>query len=168
VLSLTGMSDRSIEKAIDELDEDSVLLVEDIDSYRATNFRKEITGNGIESQQPLTLSGILNAIDGVADSDGRILIMTSNHIDALDPALLRPGRVDLTMCLDYLAGDAFRDAFARFFPDFELSEMEARDGLTPAEFQNLVVRHKNDPKTVLALATKRVDSTFHRKRAGQL
>jgi mitochondrial chaperone BCS1 len=42
----------------------------------------------------LTFSGFLNAIDGVRSQEGRIIIMTTNYKDKLDPALLRPGRVD--------------------------------------------------------------------------
>ncbi|PHH82943.1 hypothetical protein CDD82_4266 [Ophiocordyceps australis] len=43
----------------------------------------------------LSLSGLLNVLDGVASQEGRILIMTTNHIDKLDKALIRPGRVDM-------------------------------------------------------------------------
>jgi ATP-dependent 26S proteasome regulatory subunit len=39
----------------------------------------------------LTFSGLLNAIDGVTSTEGRILFMTTNHVDRLDPALIRPG-----------------------------------------------------------------------------
>ena len=39
----------------------------------------------------VTFSGLLNAIDGVASQEGRIFIMTTNHIEKLDPALIRPG-----------------------------------------------------------------------------
>jgi len=45
----------------------------------------------------ISLSGFLNIIDGVASSEGRILVMTTNHIEKLDSAMLRPGRVDLTI-----------------------------------------------------------------------
>jgi chaperone BCS1 len=38
---------------------------------------------------------LLNAIDGIRTIDGRILFMTTNHKEKLDPALLRPGRTDL-------------------------------------------------------------------------
>jgi len=39
----------------------------------------------------LTFSGLLNAIDGVTSTEGRILFMTTNHEQRLDPALIRPG-----------------------------------------------------------------------------
>ena len=51
----------------------------------------------------LNLSGLLNVLDGVVDSPGRILIMTTNHVEHLDPALIRPGRIDKKMFMGYMA-----------------------------------------------------------------
>ena len=45
-------------------------------------------------------SGLLNAIDGVISSDGTILFMTTNHLEKLDPALVRPGRCDRKIFFD--------------------------------------------------------------------
>lgn len=43
----------------------------------------------------VTFSGLLNCLDGVASTEARILFMTTNYLDRLDPALVRPGRVDV-------------------------------------------------------------------------
>jgi len=48
-----------------------------------------------DQKKGISLSGLLNAIDGVASHEGRVLIMTTNIPESLDPALIRPGRVDL-------------------------------------------------------------------------
>jgi hypothetical protein len=50
----------------------------------------------------LNLAGLLNVLDGVVDSPERIVIMTTNHVEQLDPALIRPGRIDLQLKLGYL------------------------------------------------------------------
>ena len=50
-----------------------------------------------EEGDQLTLSFILNVIDGIRETPGRIMIITSNHYDKLDPALIRPGRIDLSL-----------------------------------------------------------------------
>ncbi|KAK7402743.1 hypothetical protein QQX98_011500 [Neonectria punicea] len=50
---------------------------------------------GVLSVETISLSGLLNAIDGVASHEGRILIMTTNKPESLDEALIRPGRVDV-------------------------------------------------------------------------
>jgi SpoVK/Ycf46/Vps4 family AAA+-type ATPase len=63
----------------------------------------------------LNLSGILNALDGVVDSPNRILIMTSNHPEKLDPALIRPGRIDKRFLLSYMAGLQATHMVAHYF-----------------------------------------------------
>lgn len=65
----------------------SVLLLEDIDVFHAATQR--------DDKSEITLSGVLNALDGFATPHGLITIMTSNHPEVLDEALIRPGRVDL-------------------------------------------------------------------------
>jgi hypothetical protein len=50
----------------------------------------------------LNLTGLLNVLDGVVDTPGRILIMTTNHPEMLDPALIRPGRIDKKIMLGYM------------------------------------------------------------------
>jgi len=57
-----------------------------------------------ESKDRLNLSGILNVLDGVVDTPNRLLVMTTNHPEKLDPALIRPGRVDKKFHLTYLVG----------------------------------------------------------------
>jgi chaperone BCS1 len=65
----------------------------------------------------VTFSGLLNALDGVAASEERLVFMTTNHIDRLDPALIRPGRVDVKMLLDNVTEAQARVMFLRFYPD---------------------------------------------------
>ena len=55
-----------------------------------------------DTSDKLDLSGILNVLDGVVDCPGRIVVMTTNHPEKLDPALIRPGRINLQLCLDYI------------------------------------------------------------------
>ena len=57
------------------------------------------TSNAKISELP---QGLLNVLDGVVDSPGRIVIMTTNFPDALDAALIRPGRMDKKIHLGYM------------------------------------------------------------------
>lgn len=67
-----------------------IILLEDVDS--AFVNRQPADGGGGNN---LTFSGLLNALDGVTSAgEGRLIFMTTNHRERLDPALLRPGRVD--------------------------------------------------------------------------
>ncbi|KAF2157537.1 P-loop containing nucleoside triphosphate hydrolase protein [Myriangium duriaei CBS 260.36] len=63
----------------------------------------------------ISLSGLLNAIDGVATHEGRVLIMTTNHPETLDEALVRTGRVDLRIKFDFASGDQIRQLFLRMY-----------------------------------------------------
>lgn len=75
----------------------------------------------------ISLSGLLNAIDGVASAEGRVLIMTTNHAEKLDAALVRPGRVDRKVEFQLAAKDQIRELFVRMYaasdqvPDIELT-----------------------------------------------
>jgi hypothetical protein len=51
-------------------------------------------GKVFKADDELNLAGLLNVLDGVVDTPGRIIIMTSNHPEKLDPALIRPGRIN--------------------------------------------------------------------------
>jgi len=65
----------------------------------------------------VSFSGLLNAIDGVASHEGRILIMTTNHRERLDPALIRPGRVDLQVEFGYADGPALAEIFRELYKE---------------------------------------------------
>ena len=71
-----------------------IILLEDID---ALFVQRESVGRG----GGVTFSGLLNALDGVRSQEGRILFMTTNHKEKLDPALLRPGRADYHVELNH-------------------------------------------------------------------
>lgn len=66
----------------------SVLLIEDIDVYRAATERKD---EGEKS----SLAAMLNALDGIWTPHGLVTIMTTNSRGSLDPALIRAGRIDV-------------------------------------------------------------------------
>ncbi|GAB4847468.1 hypothetical protein Ancab_026525 [Ancistrocladus abbreviatus] len=87
----------------------SILVIEDIDCTVDLPERKNTEGRKAPEVQ-LTLSGLLNFIDGLWSScgDERIIIFTTNHKEKLDPALLRPGRMDMHIHMSYLTTPAFR------------------------------------------------------------
>ena len=66
-------------------------------------------------QSSVTFSGFLNALDGVASGEERIIFMTTNHPERLDPALIRPGRVDLSVLIDDATPSQARILFTRFY-----------------------------------------------------
>ncbi|CAN7090326.1 unnamed protein product [Brassica rapa subsp. narinosa] len=111
----------------------SILVIEDIDcnaevrdredenqeigKARGKRKRRDDEYDDSEDQDTqLTLSGILNFIDGLWSSfgDERIIVFTTNHKDRLDPALLRPGRMDMHINMSYCTGLAFRTLVSNY------------------------------------------------------
>jgi len=82
----------------------------------------------------VTFSGLLNALDGVRSQEGRILMMTTNHREKLDPALLRPGRADVHVKLDWASEKQMKGLFKKFFPESTPEEQE--------EFANQLPEYK--------------------------
>lgn len=112
-LNLSSISDEMLEGALASLPSRSLLAIEDFDSTKATHARKGVkSGVKKESSEAaignkdgdkgqidlfsdmLTLSGILNAFDGIASLHGSLIFLSTNALDQIDPALLRKGRVD--------------------------------------------------------------------------
>ena len=61
------------------------------------------------------VAGLLNAVDGVAAQEGRLLFMTTNHIERLSDALIRPGRVDVRLEFTHASQEQIRDFFLNFY-----------------------------------------------------
>lgn len=151
ILSLNGITDTTLEDAFDELPHDSLVLIEDIDTYTVTSDRGTDGGTGGSSVlEMLTLGGLLNAIDGVIASDGRILIATTNHIEKLDDALVRKGRFDLSVEIGHLTHECVMEFFSSFYPDFVVpADSEFRGDIVPAELQALILGNMENPDAVL-------------------
>ncbi|KTF81704.1 hypothetical protein cypCar_00009913 [Cyprinus carpio] len=101
----------------------------------------------------LTFSGLLNALDGVASSEARIVFMTTNFIERLDPALVRPGRVDLKQYVGHCSHWQLTQMFRRFYPQESAAEAErfaeqaltAHTELSAAQVQGHFMLYKTDP-----------------------
>ncbi|KAJ4910644.1 P-loop containing nucleoside triphosphate hydrolases superfamily protein [Raphanus sativus] len=110
----TVMRDSDLRRLLLATRNRSILVVEDIDCAVDLPNRVEkqpVDGkNRGESQGQLTLSGLLNFIDGLWSScgDERIIIFTTNHKDRLDPALLRPGRMDMHIYMGHCSFQGFK------------------------------------------------------------
>jgi chaperone BCS1 len=95
----------------------------------AFNRRVQTSEDGYKSA--VTFSGLLNALDGVASSEERIIFMTTNHAERLDPALIRPGRVDMKEMLDDAAGEQACRLYTKFYGRRVGDESAPEDGESP-------------------------------------
>ena len=80
-----------------------------------------------KDKQGITLSGLLNAIDGVASHEGRVLVMTTNFPDKLDEALVRPGRIDMKVKFTNATRSQIYELFMRMYtPNWSTVEVPDR------------------------------------------
>lgn len=125
----------------------SLLLIEDIDVYHAATERDDENG--------ITLSDLLNSLDGVNSTHGLITVMTTNVPGVLDSALVRPGRVDLIEHFGLADSEQIKQLFAWFYESHDDCWSIHLDGgiyLAPAEVTGVMQRHMDSP----ALAAREV------------
>lgn len=95
----------------------SILVIEDIDcSVDLPQRTENRTNPSVNVRFEITLGGLLNFIDGLWSScgDERIIIFTTNHKEKLDPALLRPGRMDMHIHMSYLTNESFKELASNY------------------------------------------------------
>jgi hypothetical protein len=102
--------------------------------------------------EPITLDDILNLWDGIRETPGRIMIISSNHYHDLDPALIRPGRIDVTMELSYASRVIIKEMYEHFFDEvIESENLEGiKDGFySPAEIVNIYMNEERQNERFL-------------------
>jgi chaperone BCS1 len=162
-INLAHFNDRSLVGAMNDVDQNSVILFEDIDCMKSGDARTQQESVVRESQSKslgakedrsgVTLSGLLNALDGFSAPDNVLFIMTSNQIEALDPALLRPGRIDYRLYLGPATEEQKVELYRRFFPLASMVEAQLfvdshRQAQTMAEFQGLLLGLEESEKAI--------------------
>ncbi|KUI63328.1 putative mitochondrial chaperone BCS1-B [Cytospora mali] len=151
-------SDADLEQMFQEIPPQCIVLLEDIDAVWTADRElsehedRTIASNGSRSPRSnCTLSGLLNVLDGVGSQEGRIVIMTTNKPEMLDPALVRPGRVDMKVHLGNISRKLAAEMFLRMFSDssendigqlaIEFAEHIPENKFTPSQLQGFFQMH---------------------------
>eukprot|EP00758_Cryptobia_borreli_P001583 Tbor_TRINITY_DN2359_c0_g1::TRINITY_DN2359_c0_g1_i1::g.112::m.112/K08900/BCS1; mitochondrial chaperone BCS1 len=135
-LSNRALDDESLNSLLNSAPLCSIVLMEDIDRAFCNESR-------------VTMSGVLNALDGVAAQEGRLVFMTTNHVERLDAALIRPGRADIKMEIGLLRRKQAKDIFSKFFPKCSEETQERFAATLPdgvvsvAQIQSHLFLHRN-------------------------
>jgi hypothetical protein len=155
-INLAVFNDRSLMNAISQVSPNSIMLFEDIDCMQSGNARVPSNAcmndgarspdekNNAAARNGVTLSGLLNVLDGFYAPTNVLFMMTTNRIEALDEALLRPGRIDYKLYLGKASDCQKIELYRRFFPSVSQFEAEAYVEAhawaeTMAEFQGLLL-----------------------------
>lgn len=154
VLNLTdrSLTDDKLAYLMATLPPRSMLLLEDVDAA-FTHTREN------KSAVSLTFSGLLNALDGVASTEERVIFMTTNHHERLDPALIRPGRCDVQQYIGDSTAHQQKAMFKRFYPNADdqtvnefLTNMQGQS-VSVAELQGFFLLYKGDPVSAAMMSS---------------
>ncbi|XP_037044395.1 mitochondrial chaperone BCS1-like [Bradysia coprophila] len=163
-LSNQQLTDESLNDAMASINKNAILLFEDIDAVFVPRVQDEANSedvNGLsgklkyrEAKGLLSFSGMLNAIDGVASEEDYIVFMTTNQIEKLDSALIRPGRIDMRQLIDYPDEHQIIAFFRRFYPDcgegvaetFAKAVTKLKCNPSVAQIQGVFLKHKHTPE----------------------
>jgi hypothetical protein len=132
-----------------------VYVIEDIDCLTDVVLDRTITGgkqSNSKDGDAVTLSFLLNLLDGVLETPGRILVITSNFPDKLDKALVRPGRIDVTIEFKNTNREFILDMVNKFYSaEHTLEDIpEELDSIfTPAEVMESMCTHFKNPTNAL-------------------
>ena len=172
-LSERGLTDDRLNHLLTIIPRRTLVLLEDADAAFG-NRRAQIDADGYHGAN-VTFSGLLNALDGVASAEERVLFLTTNHVERLDSALVRPGRVDMTVRIgeatrwqamalwDRFYGELDQQGIfkARFLERLqELGVIETENGrqvdaprkTSTAALQGLFLYNKNDMEGAITMA----------------
>ncbi|KAJ7302274.1 P-loop containing nucleoside triphosphate hydrolase protein [Mycena albidolilacea] len=148
-LASSFVDDSFLQRAASSIPRHALFLIEDIDcAFPASRDDEEeeymqrlLSGastHGMDGSKKsnvgepkVTLSGLLNVIDGVGSEEGKLFFATTNYIDRLDPALLRPGRIDTKIPYELSTVQQARALFMRFFPESRFPEFVESSSAAP-------------------------------------
>ncbi|KAL1857890.1 Complex III assembly protein translocase and chaperone [Paecilomyces lecythidis] len=185
-LSERGLTDDRLNHLLTIIPNRTLVLLEDVDAA-FSNRRVQTDSDGYRGAN-VTFSGLLNALDGVASAEERIIFLTTNHVKRLDEALVRPGRVDMTVrfgeatryqvgCLwDRFYGEfdtegSYKEAFLKRLE--ELGLVEDADGRKPdrsrststAALQGLFLYNKGNMEGAIEMAEALVHNVYEEAQA---
>ena len=161
-LSRAGLDDTTLNELISELPEKCIALMEDIDAafHQGVNRDEDVPdsiptpglppytrfGSSSRPTGRISLSGLLNALDGIGAQEGRLLYATTNRFSALDSALCRPGRMDVHVEFKLASRFQARELFRAFYlPPSDDDEDDAKEKTPTTSTSTSVDRGLIDP-----------------------
>ncbi|KAL4950835.1 P-loop containing nucleoside triphosphate hydrolase protein [Aspergillus filifer] len=139
-LNLSGVGDKTLMKLFADLPPHCIILLEDVDAAGMGRRDDSDAGQTTNPASGVTLSGLLNVLDGVSSQEGRVLIMTTNHIEHLDDALIRPGRIDRKVYFELVDRDVTARLFRTVFSQMPDAHKHATEDIDDENMEGLAIK----------------------------
>ena len=134
-------NDSDMIEAFSEMKKQAIILIEDIDTTKLTNVR---TDDNIEDRpNSISLSVLLNLIDGILSNPDKILIFTTNHLNKIDPAIIRDGRIDIIEYIGNLEKEEIVNMIMSFDVNIDQSLIKDNINISGATLQNILLKNKD-------------------------
>lgn len=171
-VSQRGLHDDRLSHLLTKVPPRTIVLLEDVDVAFANRKKRDADGY---SGATVTFSGLLNALDGVASAEERIVFLTTNHVERLDEALIRPGRVDMTVRLGEATEYQMEQLWDRFYAEFDASgegkqrfmakvrKLGLIDSVSTAAVQGLFLYNKDDVEGAISMVEGLTAGPGHRE-----
>ncbi|CAG8495813.1 6643_t:CDS:1 [Ambispora leptoticha] len=160
--------DSELSAAFSSVPANQIIVLEDVDtqskvlhkrSLQKQDFFEAMVGDGCPVVSSgfgpdFSLSTFLGCLDGHTISEGIIIIMTTNHIEHLDPAVIRPGRMDVQLNLGYSTHYQIKKMFASVTENTELEfpqkilDQIPEDLLPPCQVMTTMVLYRKEPELI--------------------
>merc|ERR1711994_1235619 len=135
-------TDDAFKTCLQKAPDNSIIVLEDIDAL----FNNR---HSMNRSCPLTFTGLLNGLDGIGHGVGQLFVLSTNHLERLDPALIRSGRVDRKFEFCYATDEALQLMFQRFYPntklgaEFVAATRSKADQVSAADLQQAFIANMN-------------------------
>lgn len=154
IIDITAISNASFERAMASVPRNSIVLIEDFDSCKALHSREDEDGNErapsfADLGEVLSLSKVLNVLDGVVSLDDTVVFLTTNHLDKIDAAMIRKGRVDHIQEIPYLEDAEVKDYIKLMYPGTEVPNCTFNT-IAGCNIQALYLEHRDDVNSFIA------------------
>lgn len=150
----------------------SLYVIEDVDAIytnRAEEDKKPTDNNEIPKTPEekgkklnISFSDFLNVLDGIGCAKNCIIIMTTNHPEKLDPALVRPGRIDVKVEFRKASAAQVAEYFTKIYPHIKylpnFGKILGDKRFSMATIQGLAIKHKKDHNKFLDELRELVDN----------
>ncbi len=174
MMSMSALrSENSIINLFNDLPDNTFLVIEDIDTSQSVQTRKasvleklQIAEDGDtgskKTTERVTLSGMLNTLDGILSPSGMIVFMTTNDISAIDEAIIRPGRVDFNREISYLDTNQVNRMLSYYLgaPGTYITEEIESLNITPSDITNIIKNNLTSKDRVIQDVLDFIDLKF--------